>query len=108
MFSRAKKHAGRNPVMYIYKTENNEAGLGKGELEELLLQSLEGRDLKKVLIIPPDFTRYYSNGGAITNFYYHTLMDRGCSVDILIAQGSHGALSKELFAKCTGTFRMRR
>ena len=77
--------------MYIYKTENNEAGLGKGELEELLLQSLEGRDLKKVLIIPPDFTRYYSNGGAITNFYYHTLMDRGCSVDILIAQGSHGA-----------------
>ena len=88
--------------MYIYRKEADEKGLAQKDLQELLLQSLEGRKPDRVLIIPPDFTRYYSNAGAITNFYYHILKDRGCDVDILIAQGTHEALTEDLFAKMYG------
>ena len=67
----------------------NEEGLSAEEIKGLLLQSLEGRNPKKVLIIPPDFTRLHSNAGLITNQYYHILTDRGAHVDILPALGTH-------------------
>ena len=66
-----------------------EQGLTAGEIKSALLQSLEGRDVKKALLIPPDFTRFHSNAGFITNVYYHTLMERGAEVDILPALGTH-------------------
>ena len=88
--------------MYICRKGSDRQGLSETEIRDLLLESLAGRDLKKVLIIPPDFTRYHSNAGAITNFYYHTLQDMGCEVDILIAQGTHGPLSREIFARMFG------
>ena len=65
------------------------------EIKVALEQSLEGKSLKHVLIIPPDFTRFHSNAGFITNTYYHLLIDRGCQVDILPALGTHVAMSKE-------------
>ena len=68
---------------FVYaKTEN---GLSKEEIKEALLKSLEGRTLKNALIIPPDFTRFHSNAGFISNVYYHALTDLGCTVDILPA-----------------------
>ncbi len=65
------------------------------EIRAALEASLEGRELKQVLIIPPDFTRFHSNAGFITNTYYHLLTDRGCQVDILPALGTHVAMTKE-------------
>ena len=44
----------------IYEYEN---GIPAEVLKEALAKSLEGRDLKKVLILPPDFTRMYSGAG---------------------------------------------
>ena len=41
----------------------SEQGLSREEICEALLKSLEGRTLKNVLIIPPDFTRFHSNAG---------------------------------------------
>ena len=37
---------------------------------------------------PPDYTRFHSNSGLITNIYYHALVDMGCEVDILPALGA--------------------
>ena len=70
-------------------------GLTPEEIKSALLVSLEGRDVKKVLILPPDFTRFHSNAGFITNVYYHTFMERGAEVDILPALGTHEPVSRE-------------
>lgn len=70
-------------------------GLSVSEIRSALRQSIEGRELKNVLITPPDFTRFHSNAGLITNIYYHELTVRGCQVDILPALGTHVAMTKE-------------
>ena len=74
---------------------NSPAGMSAEETKEALLASLEGRTLNKVLIIPPDFTRFHSNAGYITNVYYHALTERGCEVDILPALGTHVPVTAE-------------
>ncbi len=73
----------------------SEQGLSREEIREALLASLEGRTLKNVLIIPPDFTRFHSNAGYITNVYYHALVEMGCEVDILPALGTHVPVTEE-------------
>ena len=88
--------------MYINKIAETKDGLSEQQIRQLLEESIRDRDLKKVLIIPPDYTRYYSNAGHLTNIYYHMLKDRGCQVDVLIAQGSHEPLTQELFSKMYG------
>ncbi|MBQ3903589.1 MAG: DUF2088 domain-containing protein [Eubacterium sp.] len=79
-------------IYLIAKTEN---GLTQEEIKKALLESLEGRELKKVLILPPDFTRFHSNAGYITNVYYHALTEQGVKVDIMPALGTHVAVTKE-------------
>ena len=61
--------------MDIFKTATTDAGLSNDEIASALAQSLEGRTFtnKKVLIIPPDFTRYHSNAGFITCVYWKLL-----------------------------------
>ncbi len=81
--------------MEIFKYATTGDGLSREEIKEALLQSLEGRSLKNVLIVPPDFTRLHSNAGYITNVYYHTLVDMGCEVDILPALGTHVPVTEE-------------
>ena len=73
----------------------SELGLSREEIREALLQSLEGRTLRHALIIPPDFTRFHSNAGYITNVYYHALCEKGCEVDILPALGTHVPVTRE-------------
>ena len=74
---------------------DSELGLSREAIRGALLKSLEGRTLKNVLIIPPDYTRFHSNSGYITNVYYHALVDNGCEVDILPALGTHVPVTKE-------------
>lgn len=78
---------------FIYA--KGEEGLSREEIRAALLKSIEGRALKNVLILPPDFTRFHSNAGYITNVYYHALTERGCNVDILPALGSHVPVTRE-------------
>ena len=75
----------------IYEYEN---GIPADVLREALAKSLEGRDLKKVLILPPDFTRMYSGAGKITEIYYELLKDT-CQVDIMPALGTHAPMTEE-------------
>ena len=78
---------------FIYDKSGN--GLSHEEIKEALLVSLEGRELKNVLIIPPDFTRFHSNAGFITNVYYHALAEKSVNVDILPALGTHVPVTEE-------------
>ena len=75
-------------------------GLGGGELRRALEQSLEGLTLRKVLIVPPDYTRMYSGAGSITAVYYDLLKER-CEVDILPALGTHEPMTR---AECLAFF----
>ncbi|HPJ01982.1 MAG TPA: lactate racemase domain-containing protein [Candidatus Limiplasma sp.] len=79
-----------------------ETGLSQTEIAQALETSLAGRTLRHVLIIPPDFTRYHSNAGLITNLYYHMLDARGCQVDILPALGTHMPVTREQAAVMFG------
>ena len=88
--------------MNIFKVSDNENGLTKEQITEALLDSLKGRQLKKVLILPPDFTRYHSNAGFITNVYYNVLTEMGVEVDVMPALGTHAPVSREQWVKMFG------
>lgn len=59
-----------------------------GELLTLVTDSLKGRSPKKVLILPPDYTRMYSGAGKLTAMYYGLLKDTA-QIDIMPALGTH-------------------
>ena len=80
--------------MDIFKIAETEQGLSNDEIAKLLAQSLEGRTLKNVLIIPPDFTRFHSNAGFITQVYWKLLTAQGVNVDIMPALGTHVPVSE--------------
>ena len=46
--------------MEWFCTAETSQGLSGQEIRTLLLQALEGRILRRVLMLPPDFTRYHS------------------------------------------------
>lgn len=74
-----------------YKSEK---GLTDDSLRQALEESVRGLELKKVLILPPDFTRMYSGAGKITAFYYDMLKD-SCEVDVMPALGTHVPMTEE-------------
>jgi len=80
--------------MELFYKEKDAHGLSPQEIKHALEKSIHGLSLKKVLLIPPDYTRYHSNSGFITNQYYHMLKDKAI-VDILPALGTHEPMSKE-------------
>lgn len=77
-----------------------EEGLTREEIEDALSRALAGRACRKVLIVPPDFTRFHSNAGLITNYFYHALEGRA-EVDIMPALGTHVPMTK---AECAEMF----
>lgn len=70
------------------------------QLVEALAKAIEGLDLKKVLLLPPDMTRLHSYAGKITAIYYQLLKDT-CQVDIMPALGTHEPMSQ---AECREFF----
>ena len=70
------------------------------QIEETVDKSIRSMELKKVLIIPPDFTRYHSMAGMITEIYYNKLKD-SCQIDILPALGTHDPMTE---AECNEMF----
>lgn len=71
-------------------------GIDDNELYEALQSSLKesGKSMKKVLLLPPDFTRFHSGAGKITSMYYQLLKDN-CHVDIMPALGTHEPMSRQ-------------
>lgn len=70
------------------------------QIEETVEKTLRNKKLDKVLIIPPDFTRFHSMAGMITEIYYNKLKDI-CSIDILPALGTHDPMTE---AECKEMF----
>ncbi|MBQ9628684.1 MAG: DUF2088 domain-containing protein, partial [Synergistaceae bacterium] len=69
-------------------------GVSRGQLEGMLDELLaQYSSLKKVLIIPPDYTRCYSYAGIITQILYKKL--NGVHVDVMPALGTHMPMSEE-------------
>jgi nickel-dependent lactate racemase len=58
-------------------------------------------NIQKLLIIPPDITRYYSMAGLIPNLLYHMLPDH-VHTDILPATGTHTPMTGEEIARMFG------
>ncbi|MDO4487613.1 MAG: lactate racemase domain-containing protein [Eubacteriales bacterium] len=79
----------------IFTISTSPEGLTKGEITEIIRKSLDQYDLKKVLIIPPDFTRFHSGAGFITNECFHYLSEKGVEVDIMPALGTHVPVTRE-------------
>ncbi len=79
----------------VFRIAEKEEGLSRAEIAEALRASLAGRSPKKVLILPPDFTRFYSGAGLITQLYRQLLTARGAKVDILPALGTHQPMTAE-------------
>ena len=73
----------------------SEPGLEREELAAALRQSLDGKTLKKALILPPDYTRLYSGAGIITAEYYSMLTAMGCEVDVMPALGTHEPMTRQ-------------
>ena len=80
--------------MNIFRTAKDDNGLSIEEIKAALLEALEGRRLNKVLLVPPDFTRFHSNAGLISNFCYTYLTAKGVEVDVLPALGTHVPVSE--------------
>ena len=85
--------------MDIFKIAEGDKGLSNDEIAQLLAQALADWETRKgavrnALIIPPDFTRFHSNAGFITQAFYKLLTAKGASVDILPALGTHVPVSE--------------
>lgn len=80
--------------MDIFRTAKDDNGLSIEEIKAALIEALEGRKLNKVLLVPPDFTRFHSNAGLISNFCYTYLTAKGVEVDVLPALGTHVPVSE--------------
>ena len=65
------------------------------EIKSSLIKLVDDKNPKKVLILPPDYTRFHSNAGFITNVLYHECIKRGIEVDIMPALGTHEAITLE-------------
>ena len=68
--------------------------ISDAELKQYLADSIRGKSLKRVLLLPPDYTRMYSGAGKITAYYYEMLKDT-CEVDVMPALGTHVPMTKE-------------
>ena len=80
----------------------DEQGLSDDVLRAGLEALCAAHPANKVLIIPPDYTRYHSKAGFISNVCYHYYADKGAEVDILPALGTHVPVTEEEAADMFG------
>ena len=71
------------------------SGLSHRDVQRFVENSLENRRIRRVLLIPPDFTRLHSCGGVICAIYYELLLQRGAEVDVMPALGTHEPMTRE-------------
>ena len=84
--------------MDIFLHADTPAGISRQAQREAVLRSLEGRQPRRVLLIPPDFTRFYSGAGWLTCCYYEALQARS-EVWVLPALGTHVPMTQAQCAR---------
>src|SRR6188768_2221596 len=62
-----------------------------GELIDALLAEIGKLD--RVLLLPPDFTRFHSGAGELTSLLYARLKDRAQVIEVLPALGTHAPMT---------------
>ena len=85
--------------MDIFKIAEEGSVISDEEIAKLLEQALadwESRRgvVRNALVIPPDFTRFHSNAGFITQVFYRLLTAKGANVDVLPVLGTHVPVSE--------------
>ena len=71
-----------------------EAGLSRAELRAALQRSMgDCAGLRKVLLLPPDFTRFHSAAGTLTQLLCE-LLPADCQVDVMPALGTHTPVTR--------------
>ncbi len=79
-------------AMYVQKG-GADVAINDRELQNLVLETIakSGKEIKRMLILPPDHTRLNSCAGRITEIIYENYADK-CHVDIMPALGTHSAM----------------
>lgn len=72
-----------------------DCNIGDAELKELVMGTIaaSGKEIKKLLLLPPDHTRLNSQAGKITNIIWNELHDK-CQIDIMPALGTHAPMGE--------------
>lgn len=87
--------------MIYYSKQNTDAYLTDEEINEAIISTIDKiNPAKKVLAIPPDFTRFYSYAGRITEMIYNDIPNK--LTDILPALGTHSPMTEEQINKMYG------
>ena len=76
---------------WFYKKKDEISEEEKKELMERLIEEARDRitkNFKKVLLLPPDITRYPSGAGKLTEMIYN-LLPKNCHVDVIPTLGQH-------------------
>ncbi|MFW6216034.1 MAG: lactate racemase domain-containing protein [Alkalispirochaetaceae bacterium] len=90
-----------SPLLYLSEG-GPQRSIDDNELRQLLYPLFDAfADARSVLAIPPDFTRYHSRAGRITEMLYQQFGSR--LTDVLPAVGSHEAMSPEQIRKMFGS-----
>ncbi len=92
--------------MLLYQKSSKEVALSEEEIQNGLYEALKLLGpRRKVLAIPPDFTRFHSYAGPLTAMADRYYEDR--MTDIMPALGTHSAMTddqiKEMFPGVSGT-----
>lgn len=83
--------------------EKDGRGLSDAEIFAALEQALDdGTPLRRVLLLPPDYTRLHSNAGRIAERIWQILTPR-CRVDVMPALGTHVPVSRAQWSEMFGT-----
>ena len=69
--------------------------LTNSQIKASVEEALSSRNPKKVLMVVPDFTRFFSNAGLIANLSYHWCAEHNIEVQILEALGTHVAMTDQ-------------
>ncbi|MBR4895578.1 MAG: DUF2088 domain-containing protein, partial [Clostridia bacterium] len=74
----------------------SERGLTDDSLRQAVSETLRhaAADAKRILILPPDFTRMYSGAGRITAMIVDEIGDRA-RIDVMPALGTHAPMTRE-------------
>jgi nickel-dependent lactate racemase len=80
--------------MIIFTKGSEKTTIDSNELKEIIFSALNKiGQRKKVLIVPPDYTRFHSRAGEITRYAYEYLGNK--LTDILPALGTHAPMNEK-------------
>jgi nickel-dependent lactate racemase len=80
--------------MLLFAKGSKDTVLTESDIKEGLISAFEKLgERKKVLALPPDFTRFHSRAGEITKYAYHYYKEK--MTDVLPALGTHFAMTEK-------------